>query len=899
MELLNLLTKNVAELTTRFVAICLGAFILVSNSYAQNHPAIDTILLTEIDSLVPVGDGVVLYNNTQTPKSIYTLFKPNHLSIQRNGSHAFMQPAKLPLTPLYDQMAYRIVLLPEDYFLFVGRNTNSPLQIILFTDPLAVPDLAKIAVKETIGSYMEMAMCGMVLMMMLYMLGKYVQVRTDDYLFYTMHLLFTLMFLVVVMTESKDQIWQNYPKVKQFITHFAQSASHACYFQFVRSFIQTRLNQPFFDKILKWIILFTVAYLLMDGIALLVLPPSNYPTQFLWHIVRVIYLIFGIGCLVVWVTRSSHPLKKYLVVGTASMLGGGLIGFIVYFNPSWIEWLPSPLDQQRFYFRVGVLIEIVSFSLGLGFKQRLDEISRAQAESKLEREHQHVLSLQELDQLKSRFLAGISHEFRTPLTLILGQSQNHIQTPSVWQAAFKSIHTNGRLLLDLVTQILDLSRIDAGKLYLHKEVIDPFQCVKNSAQMFHSFAEQKQIELKTSFDTNPKVVMADGAVLEKIVNNLLSNAIKYTPPGGSVNILCKLTDQVLYISVRDTGIGIPPGAQHKIFDRFYRVSEEGEGTGIGLALAKELVELHGGRITVQSEADGGTCFEVFIPVEPVKGTSVLNEPEVQIAEEKNTISEGQEIELMNKHENIMLIVEDHEELRNYIATGFKNEYQVITASHAAEGFEKAISIVPDIIVTDWMMPGMSGAELCHRLKNTETTSHIPLIMLTAKANTEAKVEGLTVGADDYVTKPFEWPELQVRVSNQIKLRKMLQEKFSKESNLKKKQEGLPAGDKKFIDALYGLFEQRLDDSGLSVEQLAREVGMSRVQLHRKTKSITGHSVSDLLRDHRLTKAADLLRQKEGNVSEVAYQVGFDNLSYFAKAFRQKYQKTPSEYKQSI
>jgi DNA-binding response OmpR family regulator len=368
------------------------------------------------------------------------------------------------------------------------------------------------------------------------------------------------------------------------------------------------------------------------------------------------------------------------------------------------------------------------------------------------------------------------------------------------------------------------------------------------------------------------------------------------------------------ISIKDTGIGIPTDRLDKVFDRFYQVDDsytrEHEGSGIGLALTKELVDLHHGKIAVQSEQHKGTTFTVYLPLgkEHLKPEEIVAEtsaeefkPEEELSESLQSaksdlrLSERFAPPSHRKATPIVLIVEDNSDMRAYMQDCLAQDYRIIEAVDGEDGLQTATDKIPDLIISDVMMPKMDGFQLCQRLKSDERTSHIPIILLTARATAESKIKGLELGADDYILKPFDRTELQVRAKNLIEQRRKLRERFSRDISLPPKEIAVTSYDEKFLQRAMNIIEQHLSNPDFDVTILAREVGMSRMQLHRKLQALTNQSANKFIRSLRLKKAADLLNQKYGNVAQIAYEVGFNNPAYFAECFRKQFGKLPSEY----
>jgi len=397
--------------------------------------------------------------------------------------------------------------------------------------------------------------------------------------------------------------------------------------------------------------------------------------------------------------------------------------------------------------------------------------------------------------------------------------------------------------------------------------------------------------------------------VEKIITNLLSNAFKFTPEGGNIDFTVEKMIKEAEIKISDNGIGIPRERIDKIFDRFYQVdgshTREGEGTGIGLALTKELVELHKGKINVESEEGEETTFTVLLPL----GKDHLKPEEIvekEISEETEVPIEDTELipEMENRKENtdidllidtdkpLLLIVEDNSDVRKYIISHLESDYRIQEAVDGEDGLAQALNHIPDLIISDVMMPKMDGFELCDKLKTDEKTSHIPIIMLTAKATSEDKIEGYETGADDYIMKPFEAAELKVRIKNLIEIRRKLHKKFSSDDFGIPKE--LSSIDEQFMKRVLRGINKHISDEKFSIEELGKEAAMSRMHLHRKLKALTGKSTSLFIRSVRLAKAKKMIKEERGNISEIAYDLGFGSPAYFTKCFKEEFGYLPSE-----
>ncbi len=556
--------------------------------------------------------------------------------------------------------------------------------------------------------------------------------------------------------------------------------------------------------------------------------------------------------------------------------------------------------------------------------------------------------LKELDRMKTRFFANITHEIRTPLTLVIGPTEQLLEAeqPKETRKGLQSILKNSRHLLGLLNQLLDISKLENKQMKLAMahgdlvaytgELIEQFQGMAHQQQLtlqFHS----KQEDLETNFDPDK---------WNKIIFNLVSNAIKFTPAGGTVDVHLQVAEEhtsskvekekrshgltnehtspQMILEVRDSGKGIPPEELERVFDRFYQVEggstrTEG-GTGIGLALVKELVELQGGRIEVESEVGQGTVFRVSIPLqkqledpdqpeaEPATGTGLETrpDPELRTSEEAVPNSEKRPATSPQAKRLELLLVEDNAELRSYIRSCIdENLYHITEAANGEEGLNSAKELVPDLIISDVMMPKMDGFALTEAIRQHLATSHIPLILLTAKASLENRLEGLRRGADAYLTKPFSPLELRLRIGKLIELRQMMQARYRTANTVeevgKPKLASAPQFEQEdhFISDLKSFICENLDDPDLKVPMIATHFGVSKTQLYRKLSSLTDQGVADIVRSERCERALELIREQELSLSEIAYEVGFSSPSHFSRSFKQQFGVTPSDTLQKL
>lgn len=582
-------------------------------------------------------------------------------------------------------------------------------------------------------------------------------------------------------------------------------------------------------------------------------------------------------------------------------------------------WAENELDfsltvLRPLYLRWWFLVLVAGAILAGSFYINRFQLRRSMAEKETQR-------LQELDAFKTRFFTNISHEFRTPLTVILGMLDPLKKyaslgaQPKVEQTA-EMIRRNSQQLLNLVNQLLDLARLEAGKLQLLPSNGDFVAFLKYQLESFQSYAQSRSIQLHYRSET-PHLEMAfDHEKTQAILVNLISNALKFTPEGGQIELVLQTeppndtqAPKQIILTVSDTGIGIPEGQLGQIFDRFYQVvpgaltpfqkgvnGEQLAGTGIGLALVQEFVKLMQGEIEVKSSQGKGTSFRItlpFTPPIPHLQTIIGSQAEKQVTP---AVTEN----LMGDEQwPLLLIVEDNPDVQFYIAECVRSEYRVTFAENGAEGIQKAIEQIPDIIISDVMMPEKDGFELCETLKNDELTSHIPIVLLTARADVESRIAGLKRGADDYLAKPFEPAELEARLANLIQLRRRLQQRYAAIPQMPapSPDPGLAMEDA-FLLKIREIVERHLSDSDFEILQLEQALGMSRSQVFRKVKALTGASPSIFIRSIRLHKAKALLLDNQKSIAEVAYEVGFSAPTYFAKTFLETFGKTPTEWRQA-
>jgi signal transduction histidine kinase/DNA-binding response OmpR family regulator len=523
--------------------------------------------------------------------------------------------------------------------------------------------------------------------------------------------------------------------------------------------------------------------------------------------------------------------------------------------------------------------------------------------------------LVEMEGLKARVFSNISHEFRTPLTLIAGPLDEALRgrygpLPPELQARHRAMQTSARRLLHLVDQLLDLAKVDAGRMELKERAGDLVGLLQGLVEAFTPLAEREQVGLHFHADTDALRMRFDPEKVEQVFSNLLSNAIKFTGAGGKVLVTLSGVGGArdpasgapgwVEVAVRDTGPGIPADEAELIFDRFHRLAQAQPGTGLGLALARELAQLHGGTLRLESEVGFGSTFTVRLPFRSApEGGPHEPEPTLsldhRVLEHEDLNDELPDASEVEGERPLVLVVDDNADLRAYLRALLTPQFQVVEAPDCPTALERAHALRPDLILLDVMMPELDGYALCRTLKTDPLLQHIPVVMLTARASEDDVVEGLREGADDYVSKPFQPEALRARLHNLIASRRALRHRFSREIVVQPSGVVIQDEDEAFVQRVIELVEGQLGESTFNVDTMASDLGMSRRQLERRLREVVGESPAELVRRMRLERAAQLLRANAGTVAEVGYEVGFRSPSHFSAAFRSAYGVPPTAY----
>lgn len=751
---------------------------------------------------------------------------------------------------------------------------------------------------------------GLMSMLSIFVLFFFFNNPKPEYFFYLCYITTPLLGFLILENVGGVLIFPENSFVREQIVWLPMLGLCSFYILFIRHYIDTPKFAPIWDRIASFI----VGFGFFLALVIFLIPMEEYPFLFKYFSsIVVLITLYAAASSVVFFIREPSKLRAYLLLGTCLLF----LGYVFHGINLQFELIQLEIMFIPFFI---TFLESLLFAMGLAHKMRLREDEKKSAEDQQLLVQKEKESLTELSRLKSRFFANISHEFRTPLSLILGpldQFQHSAIQPNGRELGM--MRRNARRLLQLINQVLDLSRMEAQKMRLYGQQSDLVAFLRTCTAVFQSRAVSKSIAYEIVLPTAPIPFFFDPDKLEKIVTNVLSNAFKFTPKGGRVSFSLEIpeneSEAFAVLQIQDDGPGISPLEQERVFERFYQV-EQGqnrytEGTGIGLALARELTELHHGRLELESELGVGAIFRIFLPMGD--GHLSENEKTASVAVERVAIKEPKEGTAIQQQQRAtqkedfsdsdkpkVLLVEDNLDLQAFIGQQLQSDYLLLQAVNGKEGLEKAKEHIPDLIISDIMMPEMDGLTLSKQLKSNLLTSHIPIILLTAKVGDAEKMEGLETGAIDYLAKPFDLKELRIRIQNQVQQVQAIRERFSQQViQLEPEYIEVSSLDEIFLRQLTTFINQHLDDSDLSVERIASAMALSRVQVHRKMKGLTGMATSDFLRLYRLKRAKQLISQQYGNMSEVAYATGFSSPAQFSRSFKKEFDLSPSDFAKKL
>lgn len=727
------------------------------------------------------------------------------------------------------------------------------------------------------GTYMAMGV---------YMLLVYLQARKRDYLLYAIYLLLfgSYFFVRIDQVFATGLLVADESQAFYFTTPLLFLIT-GIYVEFIDTFAEIRkYSKQFshevrlFSKTMYVLGALSLGYLLSTG-------DVDTARTYIRPIFSVVHL-YAVYCVI----RSFIVIKStiryyilasnfFLIVLTAFGLNAAAnVGFHegIYANTMWGFY---PVNASQ----LGVFLEMICFSLGLGYKFNQVELEREK--------------IKKLDAIKTQLYTNISHEIRTPLTLITGPIENQLAKADLAphdEHELLLIKTNTDRLLKLVDQMLDLSVIDSGQRVLHIERGNMSVILKQLVGAFQYQANARGIGIESDIGALEDVWF-DHDIIEKIGANLLSNATKYAVDGSTIVLNARQVDGNVVLSVSNVAKSAKVTDLNLLFIRFYQENEAAPGVGVGLALVKELAELAKGRVEVREIGEDRICFAVIVPI---KQQAFESREFLHANRRSDGFLNGTSAE-DPKGSATILIVEDDDDIREFTASVLRKDYQVVTAINGKEGVERAIETMPDVIVTDVMMPLMNGMELCDAVKSNVLTSHIPVLMLTARTDEALEVEGYKIGADTYLTKPYHTGVLRLKIRNLLADRTRMRQRYAESFIIDPKLVAVPT-ENGFLAKLKAVSEAHIVEPQLTAEQLATLMNMSRTQLHRKLQAVFGESATGFIRAQRINLACKLLTN--GNmetVSEIAYQVGFGTVSYFNKCFREKMGCTPNEYMQKV
>lgn len=862
-----------------------------------NYWAKIPLLAKEVSGIAQM-EWVLSFTRSLTEIEVFIVGEGQEVS-QKSRSGSFVPIKARSFKPTLSRNVVKIILPKEkEVTLFIkARSDRSTIK----------PDF-QIQLKNVDTFYTQLKnrkwenafFIGFVLLMLLYNVILYFFAKDQAYIYYSIYLVAIAIFSSYKIGDLSDwTISSIFPEHPQYIYVFKLFAyvGLISYLAFIRFFLDLEHLLPKWNQLFKKLMKIGWPLLVLDLILMLW-------TNFSYRVSDIVLIgftlaFFVISFLFLWPLYQTKDKKGYFIILGIIAMGIGVFctAIMVAFNP----------DFNTVYFQIGTMVEIVLFSLGLAYRQRDIERQQQKTAFELERskliqqkEHAEAERLKELNNLKNRLYTNITHEFRTPLTVIIGMTENIEGN----EEEKKLIARNSHNLLRLINQMLDLSKLESGNMKLQLIQGDIISYLQYLTESFLSSAEAKNIRLQYYTEEDEILMDFDEEKVQQIVYNLLSNAIKFTPAYGKVILHAKVAtldnEGCLQLKIKDTGVGIAPNDLPHIFDRFYQVdssdSRRGEGTGIGLSLTKELVTLMRGEISVRSEPNQGSTFLVQLPISnnaPKSNTkreaSFLPTPEIE-----GQPIENSHVEIVDKDDPVLLIIEDNRDVITYIQSCLSDDYVIQVARNGQEGIDRAFELVPDIIISDVMMPEKDGFEVCQTLKNDHRTSHIPIILLTAKAGQEDKMMGLEAGADAYLMKPFNKEELLIRLQKLVELRKKLKVLYADFSvNPSGQPEKEVTIEDQFLKQLKELVQEQLDNPDLAIVDLCQRIHLSHTQLYRKLKALTGQTPSQFIRSLRMQKGMELLHTTDLNISEIAYAVGYNDPNYFTRTFQQEFGQTPS------
>ncbi|MCK0159978.1 two-component regulator propeller domain-containing protein [Allomuricauda sp. F6463D] len=715
-----------------------------------------------------------------------------------------------------------------------------------------------------------------------FMLLLYFRLRKQDYLLYGIYILIfaSYFFLRINLELQLGLFFKDHNTTYYFMAPMVFLLS-GVFIAFVNSFAEIKSYNPAFSKELKWFAGFTYLAGVLMFLYILISKDFTFVKSHM-NLVLLPLHVYGIYAVIRAFIVVKSPLRYYILLGNIFLIGFSMVG-VYYGSQNAFSGSVESNNVFGFYSfnitQLGVFLELLVFSMGLGHKFYYVEIEKNR--------------FQKIDELKTKLYTDISHEIRTPLTLISGPIENQLRRTGLSdkdQNELTLIKNNANRLMGLVDQMLDLSMIDSGQLKLNVEQDDLKGLLIQLVEAFSYLAEEQKIKIKYDFKDLSNSWF-DRDVVEKIISNLLSNAVKYAPEHSEVFVNAEKNEGSLVFSVVNNTKDIGIDDLSKLFTRFHQNHEGSEGVGVGLALVRELVSLSNGSIIANNIGEDKIQFTLTLPISPPALETAVSS---RATKQKINTSSDETTNFGNQKNTTILIVEDDKDIQSYLVSIFNDQYTILTANNGEEGWDIALDKLPDLIISDIMMPLKNGVELCRDIKSNELTSHIPVVLLTAKAGEENQLTGFKTGADAYVTKPFKPKILKLRVENLLENRKQLQKHYSKTFKV---EPGLvpTSTEGEFVKRLQKVLDHHITSPEFTSEKFSKLMLMSRSQLHKKLHAITGMSTTEFVRTQRINLAKELLSSSDTTISEIAYQVGFNTPSYFNKCFKDSEGCTPNEY----
>ena len=738
---------------------------------------------------------------------------------------------------------------------------------------------------DQIHRLLDSLVLGIILAVALYNLVIFFFTQRKEYLLLALFSTAMLFFLMNLRDYTLGAFWPEWPRWNY--TGFTMSIGLLMFLMFVlftQAFLGTKQYVPLRHRFLNILLLINLVFIAFRLVAEWQIPDwhaRNHPLMA--SLLRLIWLSIVLGS--VWAAVGCYQhrpkaVRRYLLINAVLIV----LALLRLLSSNDLIPIPIPFDAITFT----IALQQISFALALA-----DHIGQIKTDM-LQAEKNAAINA-----TQNRLYANLTHEFRTPLTLITGLS-NRLQAGDKVRVKEKlsMIEQNGFQLLDLVNQMLDLSKLEAGHLSLKPRLGNLAHYLESIVASFQPLAEEKDIRLNFVSDPSSIEMDFDPSRIQQITSNLLSNAIKFTPEGGKISVLARAEGSRFYLSVEDTGPGIAPAHLPHIFERYFQITDTQQtqrGTGIGLALVKELVQLMEGEIAVSSELNKGTRFNLQLPIRRSASKDEGTEAEAHWPMVRPRVREETSMArpMLSNSMARVLIVEDNPDLRFFLRTCLSEQFELYEAKNGLDGLRQAQELVPDLIVSDLMMPEMDGYQMLQALRKEQLTVHIPVIILTAKADEETRLQGFREGADAFLPKPFQPEELLLRIERILDVRGQLQARLSQITASEAETEPEDPSEA-FMYHLRKLIESRMDDEELDTTALAKELGMSRANLHRKVKQLTNEAPGRYLKRLRMERAQHQLLHTQLNINEIAYKVGYADPAYFTRVYRDHFNQTPSQ-----